>query len=82
MTVEVEQIGELILDPRAIAKQCVAEAVTNLNVARERDYQEYLADQAAMERLERRAACKRGWANRKARLAGAVAPVDELEDAD
>ena len=72
----------MILDPRAIAQQFVAAALMNLNTARERDHEEWLADQDAMERLERRAACKRGWANRKARLAGATAPVDELEEDD
>lgn len=80
MTVEVEQTDDLILDPRAIAKQFVTDAIVNLERARERDHEEWLADCAAMQRLERSASCKRGWANRKARLAGAVAPVDAPED--
>jgi hypothetical protein len=82
MTIEVEQIDELILDPRAIAKQFIADAMVDLNAAREQAQIEYLADQERMRRLERSAATKRGWQNRKARLAGTTAPVNELEDVD
>ena len=69
-----------IYDARAIAKQFIIAAMVDLNAAREQAQIEYLADQAAMERLERRAACKRGWANRKARLAGTTAPVDAPDE--
>jgi len=82
MTIEVEQTGELILDPKILARQFISEAVANLRLAQQQAHAAWLADQAAMERLERSAATRRGWANRKARLAGTTAPVDELEDVD
>ena len=78
MTVEVGQIGELILDPRAIAKQFVAAALVNLNTARERDHEEWLADQEAMRRLERSAASKRGWIGRKRKPAPQAATLADF----
>jgi hypothetical protein len=82
MTVEVEEIDSAIFDVRAIAKQIVTDAVANLNEARQRDREEWLADQAAMEQLEHSAACRRGWANRKARIAGATSPAAAPEDVE
>ncbi len=76
MTVEVEQTDEFILDPRAIAKQFVADAIANLNVIRQRDHEEWLADQALAKRMEHSQWCRLGWVNRKKRLAGATSPTD------
>lgn len=72
--------GDLILDPKAIAKQFISEAVKSLRQAEQQAHIEFLADQAAMARLEHSAACKRGWAKRKRGLAGATAAQDAPED--
>ena len=80
MIVEFEQTDDLVLDPRAIAKQFVTDAIVNLERARERDHDEYLADQAAMARLERSAATRRGWQARKRRLSGATSSTSESDE--
>lgn len=77
---------ELFLDPRAIAKQFISEAVENLRIAQHQANAEYLAEEERVARLcdrQRRSENgKRGWMRRKVRLAGATAPVDALADFD
>lgn len=75
-----EEIDRPILEPTVIARQFIAEAVVNLRQLQEQAHAEYLADEAAMRKLERSAACRAGWTNRKARLAGATSPADAPED--
>ena len=69
-----------IYDARAIAKQFITAAMVDLNAAREQAQAEYLADQAAMARLERSAATRRGWQARKRRLSGATSPTSESDE--
>lgn len=68
-------VEPLYMDPASIAKQFVKSAVATMQVARQREHEEWPADQREWARMQRSGAAKAAWARRKG-LATAAAELE------
>jgi len=72
-------VEPVFIDPRKLAGEFVKSAVATMQVARQREHEEWLADQREWARMQRSGAAKAAWARRKG-LATATAEPEVDED--